>query len=279
MSFSAEWLALREPLDHASVNADLRAALAERFAGRERLAVVDLGCGAGSNLRGLAPALPPRQDWRLVDYDARLLAAARERLAVWADGAEAAGEGLRLRRGGLRLDVAFRQADFGPGYDPALFAGADLVTAAALYDLASVENIRSLAAAVAAAGAAFFTVLTYDGLARFEPPHPVDGAIRAAFNRHQRTDKGLGPAAGPDATDALAAAFEAQGYRVRRGPSPWVADERFAALRRELDAGFAGAARELGGVPEREIEAWLAHREATGCVTIVGHEDLLAVPA
>ncbi|HEU4519792.1 MAG TPA: SAM-dependent methyltransferase, partial [Microvirga sp.] len=87
MSFSPEWLDRREPVDHRSRNPDLLAALARRFAGRDRLAVVDLGCGAGSNLRALAPFLPERQSWRLVDHDPALLAAARERLAAWADGA------------------------------------------------------------------------------------------------------------------------------------------------------------------------------------------------
>ena len=67
--FSADWLALREPLDHASRNAAVAAACAAHFAGAETLAVLDLGCGTGSNLRALAPILPERQDWRLVDHD------------------------------------------------------------------------------------------------------------------------------------------------------------------------------------------------------------------
>ena len=71
--FSAEWLALREPADQRARNSDLLGALTRRFAGRDTLSVVDLGCGAGSNLRALAPALPRRQRWRLVDHDAALL--------------------------------------------------------------------------------------------------------------------------------------------------------------------------------------------------------------
>ena len=58
MSFSPEWLALREPADHAARSTSLMARLGRHFAGRERISVVDLGCGAGSNLRGVRARRP-----------------------------------------------------------------------------------------------------------------------------------------------------------------------------------------------------------------------------
>ena len=99
--FSAEWLALREPADHRARSPALVAELRSVFAGRDTAAIIDLGCGTGSNLRALAASLPRRQSWRLVDRDPALLGAARERLAAWADASEA-GAGLHLRKGGRR---------------------------------------------------------------------------------------------------------------------------------------------------------------------------------
>lgn len=259
--FSPEWLALREPADHASINAEVRRALLGAFAGRSALKVVDLGCGAGSNLRGLSPWLPAGQSWTLVDYDQRLLDAAKARLQA-------------------APPVTFRQADFSKGDFAPLIAGAHLVTAAALFDLVSAPVIGKLAEAVSASRQVFYTVLTYDGIASFLPEHPLDRAMREAFNRHQQTDKGFGPAAGPSATEALAQAFTSRGYRVVRGKSPWVLDKTCERLRRELDQGWANAVRETGAIPVREVESWIAHRlAAADAVTIVGHEDLLALPA
>ena len=65
--FSAEWLALREPVDHRSRADELVPILCEEWqrCGWER--IVDLGCGTGSNLRYLAPKLPGFQHWILVD--------------------------------------------------------------------------------------------------------------------------------------------------------------------------------------------------------------------
>jgi hypothetical protein len=103
--------------------------------------------------------------------------------------------------------------------------------------------------------------------------------MRDAFNRHQLTDKGFGPAAGPGAAGLLAQAFARHGYRIIRGKSPWILDASYAALRAELDRGWAAAVRETGLVPESEIAEWLTLRDSPEAVTIIGHEDLLALPA
>jgi SAM-dependent methyltransferase len=277
MSFSPEWLALREPADHAARSQELLAKVAAHFAGRETINVVDFGCGAGSNLRGTYAALPDHQRWHLVDYDARLLAAARERLAGWADSSREHGDTLHLSMGAKTLTVSFVQADLTRDLDHVLMPEADLVTAAALFDLISESWIAGFVAALKQRRLPLYTVLTYDGTERWEPPHPADAAMLAAFHAHQATDKGFGPAAGPRATDLMAEAFAAAGYHVGRASSPWRLGPDFAALTRELVTGFAGAVRETGTVPEDDIEAWLAARRA-GVTCHVGHEDLLALP-
>lgn len=264
--FSPEWLSLREPADHAAINAQVRAACARAFAGRDLIRIVDLGCGTGSNLRSLAPALGSRQHWTLVDHDPQLLEIAKAR-ASEADYSSSL------------MKIDYRQADLSCGALAPLIGGADLVTASALFDLVSLSAISRVVTEVAAAKCAFYTVLTYDGIAAFLPEHPADPAMREAFNRHQQWDKGFGPAAGPSATGALAMAFQQRGYLTRRGKSPWVLDASQSALRCELERGWAEAVRETGLVSRSKIHEWLAHRAAApDAVTIISHEDLLALP-
>ena len=99
--------------------------------------------------------------------------------------------------------------------------------------------------------------------------------MRAAFIAHQKTDKGFGISAGPDAPAALRAAFEANGYSVREGDSPWVLGEADASLVRDLAQGFAGAVAETGKVDADTIAAW---RKIARTGAIVGHTDTLALP-
>ncbi len=273
--FSPEWLALREPVDHRSRNADVLAALQAAFADRDRLRIVDLGCGTGSNLRAISPHLGRRQHWLLVDHDPDLLALARQQLIVWADAADERGDALSLRKEHRELTVAFRQADLAVSLEEVLADGVDLVTAAALFDLVSVSWIERFARAVASRNAAFYTALTYDGVEIWDPPHPADAAILAAFNDHQASDKGFGPSAGPHATDALTRHFRALGYDVSTGDSPSRLHE--PPLIRDVVDCVVQAARDTGLVAEDRIADWRAAR-SSAATCIIGHTDLLAIP-
>ena len=55
--------------------------------------------------------------------------------------------------------------------------------------------------------------LNYDGRIKCAPGDPDDAAIVALVNRHQRTDKGFGPALGPDAPGLAERCFATLGYR------------------------------------------------------------------
>ncbi|HKD57444.1 MAG TPA: hypothetical protein VKD45_08035, partial [Hyphomicrobiaceae bacterium] len=86
----------------------------------------------------------------------------------------------------------------------------------------------------------------------------------------------LGPAAGPDAPDALSEAFSAAGYRVSEGDSAWRLGPGDASLVAELARGFAAAVAETGLVDASTIAAW---RALSRSGAIVGHTDTLALPS
>jgi hypothetical protein len=264
LKFSPEWLALREPADHGAANLSVRHALIQALGGYSSISIVDLGCGSGSNLRGLAPMISREQHWTLIDHDPGLLASAQSALA----GFHAPG----------LASVAYRKADLACGAFAPVIAGASLVTGAALFDLFSAAAIDSLAAAVVTNRQLFAAFLTYDGIAAWIPASAIDDWMLRAFNKHQLSEKGFGSAAGPGAASLLAQAFLSRGYRVIRGKSPWILDASHAALRAALDEGWAAAVRETGLVAESDVAEWLAQRDRPEAVTIVGHEDLLAFP-
>lgn len=253
MNFSADWLALRAPADRAARDPGLmaQAAAAARVAGGGTPVVVDLGCGTGATAAAFA-ALLPGAEWRLVDADAGLLA----RAAAATGGTP------------FRMDLGAVEA--------LPLAGAHLVTCSALLDLMPAAWVAALARRLAAGGLPFHAALSYDGVMHWSPALPDDGAITAAFNRHQRGDKGLGLALGPDSPSATAEAFRAEGFTVQLADSPWRLGPAEARLQAELVTGIAAAADEAGA---EGAEAWAqARRTACGYATcVVGHADVLAL--
>jgi SAM-dependent methyltransferase len=263
--FSAGWLALREPADHASRSLLLTRAIGGVLPSTGELRVLDLAAGTGSSLRYLSPHLRRPQHWLLVDHDEALLARA---------SSDSYREG---------VSIETRQADLASLNAPALgrlFEDRALVTASALLDLVSDDWVRSLATRCREAGAAALFALSYDGLIRCSPGDAGDQLACELVNEHQRIDKGFGPALGPGAANSAERWLTSLGYHVQRDRSDWVVTPVLAELQRQLIDGWARAAVEIAPDRAAAIAAWrsrrLAHVASRRSELRVGHEDLAA---
>src|SRR5688500_6796352 len=161
---SPEWLLLREPADAAARSAELAQRLGRHLASAGRLVIHDLGGGSGAMGRWLAPRLPVPQHWVVHDWDADLLrlAAADVPGPVTVEGRRS--DITRLTRGEL--------------------AGASLVTASALLDLLTADELARML--VACAGCPMLLALSVVGRVTLTPEEPLDALMGAAFNSHQR---------------------------------------------------------------------------------------------
>ena len=288
--FSADWLSLREPFDAAARAASLVEELHRhlpRGTAETPLEIVDLGAGAGSNLRYLAPRLGGAQRWRLVDDDARLLEAAVTGARTWATGRGAVASTLTdelvIRAADWQCGIRCERRDLAmprtAPLDDLEVPSGGLVTAAALLDLVSPRWLEALATRCEDARAAVCFALSYDGRTICTPTEPEDALVLELFNRHQHLDKGFGPALGPTAARSAEALFAAHGYRMATQRSDWAIESRHAALQQALLDGWLGAATELAPERQATLTAWHRRRSAhvaAGRSTLrVGHVDLV----
>jgi hypothetical protein len=263
-SFSAEWLALREPHDFKARNPVVLAAVSAAFSSRRSLRVVDLACGAGSTSRALSQYLPAQQDWDLVDNDPHLLTVARNGPSSTA----------------IRLNTT--QLDLTAQFEVTLDETKDLITTSALLDLVSEDWLNRLVRRVSSQGLPLYAALTYDGRIKLSPSDPLDAMVVSAVNAHQLTDKGFGPALGPLAGAAAISKFETIGYSVVRGTSDWVIGTDDQDMQNELLEGWAVAAGEVQTLSRADLDLWLFNRknsvnEHTSTMR-VGHIDFFAAP-
>ncbi len=201
-AFSEAWLAAREGFDQRARSPEILAELAgwaaRRVAPTNDLRILDLGCGTGSTARYLAPRLAAPLSWTLVDGDPVLLRRAGE------------------SAGGRTVEADLAGLDLAP-----LIAESDLITASALLDLVSEAWLERLWQAVGRHRTALLAALCYDGRLALTPGDPLDGVIRDLVNRHQRGDKGFGPALGPAAAAALATRARRDGWHLMVRRSDW----------------------------------------------------------
>lgn len=295
--FSADWLHLREPFDHAARGpAAATLALPDRLARWRRrsrgrpLAVIDLACGHGANLRTLAPLLGGAQHWRLVDHDPTLLAAVPDALAAWAHRhayrfslGGGAGNERAMAVCGPNFDVTVvrQHADLASGGRGLDLGQSPLVTASALLDLVSRPWLQTLVKRARAARAAVWFGLTVDGRTTWDPADPADKWVHGLFSEHQGWDKGFGPAMGTQAASVALQQLELARYETSHARTDWVVDGRQAPqmVLAMLD-GMTAAAREQDPVTQEAVQSWRTRRAAvagSSCLR-VGHVDILATP-
>jgi hypothetical protein len=229
----------------------------------------DLGGGTGAMARWLAPLLRGPQHWVVHDRDADLLeVAAAARPGSAADGTV--------------VTVDARHSDI-TWLHPGDLAGASLITASALLDLLTAEELTTLLAVCAGVRCPILLTLSVVGRVELTPADPLDDRVAAAFNAHQRRPTGRGRLLGPDAVAVAVEHFSRLGRDVLVRPSPWRLGVSEAALAAAWFTGWVGAAREQDPDLAAEVDEYarrrLAQAAAGRLAVTVDHADVLSLPS
>ena len=262
-----EWLALREPADEAARSAELAERLPRHLPAAGGLVIHDLGGGSGGMGRWLAPRLRGPQHWVVHDRDPDVLELAPTDLpGPAADGAP--------------VTVETRRSDVAPPA-PGDLAGASLITASALLDLITGDQLADLVGLCSAVGCPVLLTLSVVGRVELAPAEPLDRSVAGAFDAHQRRMTAGGRLLGPDAVSAAAGRFRMMGHRVLVRSSPWRLGPADADLAAEWLTGWLDAACEQEAELAAGVGAYagrrLAQARAGQLAVTVDHADLLVL--
>jgi hypothetical protein len=265
---SRGWLALREPVDAAARARDLVEHLRRQLPATGRRVVHDLGGGTGAMGRWLAPLLPGPQHWVVHDRDADLLeVAAADLPGPAADGTS--------------VTVEAKESDI-TRLHPGDLADAALITASALLDLLTEDELAGLVTVCAEAGCPILLTLSVVGRVSVTPADPLDRRVATAFDAHQRRATDGGRLLGPDAVPLAVKEFGRLGAEVLVRPSAWRLGASQAGLAADWFTGWVGAACEQQVELSAEIDGYttrrLAQATAGQLAVTVDHADLLVLP-
>lgn len=262
---SRHWLDVREPADASARSVELVDVLASVMTRRCPITVHDLGCGTGSTRRWLAPRLAGGQRWIEHDRDTELLCRP--------------GSQTVTSRDGHAVGVETRASDITKltGDD---LAGADLITASALLDMLTADELAGLASVWTPVGCPCLITLSVVGRVDLSPSDPLDAVVQHWFNEHQRRTVGPDRLLGPDAVTTMVALLERAGMKVITRASPWHLTAADGEVLDEWFEGWVAAACEQQPdlIPIAEPYAQRRRHQRADAVlhATVHHLDLLA---
>ncbi len=178
----ARYLLAKRSVDDRSVNAGVLSWVHDEI-GTAARRFVEIGGGVGTMVtrlygRGVAVS----GEFLLVDSDAGTLAEARGYLAAWAADS---GVTARERPDGITLgDLSVRliEAEIGAYTERAVGLSADVVIGCAVLDVIDVPRLLPGLLGLLKPGGIYWFPITYDGEMAFQPDHPDDTAIIAAYH-------------------------------------------------------------------------------------------------
>jgi hypothetical protein len=218
--------------------------------------------------RWLAMQLTGRQHWVLYDRDAELLTLAA------ADPPSSASDGAPVTVETRRRDIT--------RLEPAEMAGAALITASALLDMMTAEELERLVATCAEVGCPVLITLTVTGRVELTPADPFDRPVAEAFNAHQQRTTDAGRLLGPQALRAAVDGFARRGVDPLVRPSLWRLGPGQAALAAQWFTGWLAAACEQRPELTAQASSYARRRLAEAAAGRLGvtvhHQDVLVLP-
>jgi hypothetical protein len=284
-AFSPDWLALREPFDTQVRSREL----ARRFVNRlpEAPRLLDLGAGAGSQFRWLAPMIGGPQHWLFADDDGELLEQGLRRTAAWAkrlghatrhdeDWAKLA---IETPGGGWHIDTIDIDLSAPPSRLP--LDDMDAVTCNAWLDLVTKDWLNELLCAIGRRP--FYASITVDGRDRIRPRRRDDMLVWGGYLQHQFGDKGFrDDALGPDVLPVMREVCDKIGLQCIAARSDWHVRPNRRAMLHALLGYWTRAARETLPTRGQRIGAWERDRraqvETDRLAMRIGHRDILVFP-
>ncbi|AZH27115.1 class I SAM-dependent methyltransferase [Haloplanus aerogenes] len=261
MAYDGRYLEAKRTVDDRAIDRRVRDRTLDELP--EAPLIVEAGAGTGATVPRLLDWGVTAGTYRGIDRDDDVIELARERRAD-----ECGGE---RTEAGFRVDDLSVRFEQGDALAATVDDPVDLVVAQAFLDLVPLDDALDAFASLLRPGGLVYAPITFDGETVFQPDHPVDDAVVAAYHDAIDAEPGRDARAGRHLLDRCR---ERDGDLLAVGASDWVvyppypADERYF-LGAILDFVADAVTDRVDGADD-----WLDVRRRqldAGCLSYVAH--------
>ena len=189
--FNNNWLIQREKIDSLSRSKIAISKINNFIKNKDKISIIDLGCGTGSNYRYLSPKIKKKQSWDMLDISLKSINYFKEDISK-----------------SKKVDnVKFIKTNVIKNIKKIDFNNYDIVTGSAFLDIMPNSWFRDFYNLNINSKIIYFSI-NYDGFFKFFPKHKDDGLVLKLFNSDQKSDKGIGlKAVGPNCSKIINSMF------------------------------------------------------------------------
>lgn len=285
--FNIDWLAERYRFDVAARSKAVEQACFQHFRQYDRLRIVDIGAGTGSNFLYLSPKFPQHQEWTFVELNTALLKAALDRIQRYAKlqgwSFDRNGNTMQFSTGKQQVSIKSKHGSFLELRELVTLGNVDLVTANAVFDLLSLKLFEQFWRQLIKYKLPLLATINYLGMA-FAPQGERDDFFIKKYEAHMQREQRFGQSMGPDCVQQMQTVFKKQGVDYFSGNSTWQIGQQDTKMHQFLLQYLEEAVTELLTSPEESASfaAWLANKKtllaAQELELTVFHQDLFVAP-
>ncbi|XOV92531.1 MAG: class I SAM-dependent methyltransferase [Bacteroidota bacterium] len=213
------WLLSRYKADARARNQDVLREFLDRLPSKEKLDIIDLGAGMGSNFRYLHQQIDQDQHWTLIDNNQELLDALPGFLSKVLGQKIESGKPFHLDNKEITLDIqSMDLLDTSSGK-----ISADVIVSNAVFDLFSKEQFDQLVQRLDTP-LVYFTI-HYKGTT-FSPSSAADEKYLKLYDQHMQREQEFGKGMGPRCADLMADILKKCDFETFIGRSDWLLDSK-----------------------------------------------------
>ena len=260
--FEIDWLNERFRFDNAARNKKVEQAFLEFASTKQNVILVDIGAGTGANCIYFVDKIPQNQNWLLVERDTRFLTPTIERLNNFASqkgyDIELGGHTVLLKKNNKIVEIQVINDSFFRLENLVDLKNVDVVLAAAVFDLLSENQLKSLVKTLFDNRCALLATMNYAGMT-FHPEIKIDRDFISVFEAHMNREQAFGRGLGKNVIDCLDHYFDALKSDYFKGESNWKLTSRDRKMHDFLFGFLDDSIHEMLQVQsdKNEFEAWL----------------------
>ena len=225
IDFQVEWLEERFSFDTKARNKIIEQACITHFKDKERLNILDIGAGTGSNFQHLWNRFPQHQNWIFVELNPELAQVAKEKCIQLAkkQGFSIAEENKRLvfQKEKQYRSIQILNQSFLELHQFLDLDKVDLITAGAVFDLLSSTMLDQFLNQLLEHQIALLATINYTGM-HFQHSSTTDQQFIQLYEAHMCRQQDFGRAIGPKFPEYLKAFSNAKSIPLLMGSSHWI---------------------------------------------------------